>query len=63
MSFEESGAELLIIIFPIEFVEMSLFDYVVAYELVGLELIISIHDLTVLVVADQVHVDQGVVRH
>ena len=63
MSLEESGAELLIIIFPIEFVEMSFFDYVVAYELVWFELIISIHDLTVLVVADQIHVDQGVVRH
>ena len=63
MSLEESGAELLIIIFPIEFVEMSFFDYVVAYELVGFELIISIHDLTVLVVADQIHVYQGVVRH
>ena len=62
MSLEESGAELLIIIFPIEFVEMSFFDYVVAYELVWFELIISIHDLTVLVVADQIHVDQGVVR-
>lgn len=63
MSFKKRGAKLLIVISPINSIKMALLYNIIAHKLVRPDLIVRIHDLAMLIIAYQIHINQRVVRN
>ena len=56
MSFEKRGTKLLIVIPPIHSFKVALLYHIIAHKLVRPDLIIGIHNLAMLIIADQIHI-------